>query len=600
MTGVEGKKKAPPPPPPPTTPPPPGLPPPPPPPLPEQSGAPTFQPPHHPPPPSSKPPPLPPPSMPPPDLMRRQSGFPPPPQQMMNGPSGGMPLPPRPPPEMMGMQSGNIHPPPPDMMRAHSSGIQAVPPGMNGGMGMPPAPAPYHQQYPQQYPPPQGLQHYPTVPPPIQMGPSHSHSQHAPLIPEAYIHPEQAPVHPPIERPPPHPHTQIPPTRKRPRSPSFVRPVSPPLPTEKEKARAIDTKDGTVTPVSPNVLKDKAQPFVSAIGEKNTSTSRNRQYGGVSRVTDYVLLDKLGEGTFGVVWKARKKTARDSDLVALKKVILHNENDGMPVTTLREIKMLRALSHVNVVGLNELAYIEGDEEKKTPGATYMVFPYMEHDLAGILQNKSINLTQGMIKSYARQLLEGVAYLHRNKILHRDMKSANLLINNAGVLKIADFGLARSIHSRSDRRRREYTGEVVTRWYRPPEVLILDRRYGTPVDMWGVGCVIAEMYHKVPIFQGHSDIDQLHKIFSWCGSPTESALPGWDVFAQKNGIKINFMQRRIVEEFRLNTYDGADLIDSILKLKPSERLTAEEALHHNWFWSTPLPLKPGDLPFVSRV
>lgn len=182
----------------------------------------------------------------------------------------------------------------------------------------------------------------------------------------------------------------------------------------------------------------------------------------------------------------------------------------MPITSLREIRILKALDHPAVVPVVDIAYENGDQSMLKLGKTFMVFPYMDHDLAGLLENQSVKLKEEHVKQYARQLLQGTAYLHKNGILHRDMKAANLLINNKGQLMIADFGLARSIESAD--KERGYTNCVVTRWYRPPELLLGQVKYHFPVDIWGVGCVIAEMFARSPIFPGSSDVDQAQRIF----------------------------------------------------------------------------------------
>src|SRR5271154_306854 len=219
------------------------------------------------------------------------------------------------------------------------------------------------------------------------------------------------------------------------------------------------------------------------------------RFQGCSRIQQYEFLRKLGEGTFGEVSKARSK--KSGEIVALKKILMHHEKDGFPITALREIKLLKQLDHINILKLEEMAIERPKDVKKKP-SMFMVTPYMDHDLSGLLENPAVQLTEPQIKCYMKQLLEGCAYLHENKILHRDMKAANLLINNRGILQIADFGLARPYDDDPPKAgqgggeaTREYTCLVVTRWYRPPELLLQLRRYTTAIDMWGVGCVFGE-------------------------------------------------------------------------------------------------------------
>lgn len=183
--------------------------------------------------------------------------------------------------------------------------------------------------------------------------------------------------------------------------------------------------------------------------------------------------------------------------MALKKILMHNEKDGFPITALREIKLLKLLSHPNVLSLEEMAveHHMKSADKRKRAIMYMVTPYMDHDLSGLLENPSVKLEESHIKCYMLQLLEGVRYLHDSHILHRDMKAANLLINNKGILQIADFGLARHYDEAvpvsgqgNGEARRDYTTLVVTRWYRPPELLLQLRRYTPAIDMWGIGSV----------------------------------------------------------------------------------------------------------------
>lgn len=206
-------------------------------------------------------------------------------------------------------------------------------------------------------------------------------------------------------------------------------------------------------------------------------------------------MGKLGEGTFGEVHRA--KSLKTGAVVALKKILMHNEKDGFPITALREIKLLKLLSHPNVLKLEEMAveHHSKSTDKRKRAIMYMVTPYMDHDLSGLLENPKVKLEECHIKCYLFQLLEGVRYLHDNHILHRDMKAANLLINNKGILQIADFGLARHYDEPvpvagrgSGVAMRDYTTLVVTRWYRPPELLLQLRKYTPAIDMWGVGSV----------------------------------------------------------------------------------------------------------------
>lgn len=344
-----------------------------------------------------------------------------------------------------------------------------------------------------------------------------------------------------------------------------------------------------------------------------------RKFVGCSSLDDYEISIKLGQGTFGEVLKGRQILTGTQ--VALKKVTIHDAKDGLPITALREIKLLKKLRHPSVVPVIDMAFRPSGERGKL-GDVYMVEPYMDHDLNGMLENPSIRLEHSQIKLYMKQLLEGTLYLHKNRILHRDMKAANLLIDNQGQLQIADFGLARPYRDPGQSwtgkgwtaGTHRYTNMVVTRWYRPPELLAGEKKYGPPIDMWGIGCILAEMITGRPLFKGTSEINQLELIAKLCGSPNETNFPGWSSLP---GVKdadptgrpdphpeipgqhaFGDYPRKVKDHFR-SVYDAgpgcADLIDKLLVLDPRKRLTAQQALEHEWFWTKPYPADPKSLP-----
>ncbi len=337
----------------------------------------------------------------------------------------------------------------------------------------------------------------------------------------------------------------------------------------------------------------------SKVPLERTDDGRLR-FHGCSRIQDYDFLGKLGEGTFGEVSKARSK--RTGAVVALKKILMHNEKDGFPITALREIKLLKQLDHINILKLEEMAVERSKDPKKKP-SMFMVTPYMDHDLSGLLENPSVHFTEPQIKCYMIQLLEGCRYLHENKILHRDMKAANLLINNQGILQIADFGLARPYDDEPPKAghgggeaTRDYTCLVVTRWYRPPELLLQLRRYTTAIDMWGVGCVFGEMFKGRPILAGNSDLNQAQQIFELVGSPNVENMPGWSDLPGCDGIKeFEFRRGNLPTVFREQGSLAISLLSELLKLDWKKRVNAIDALKHPYFHSPPLPARPGDLP-----
>lgn len=325
------------------------------------------------------------------------------------------------------------------------------------------------------------------------------------------------------------------------------------------------------------------------------------RFHGCSGIKNYEILSKLGEGTFGEVHKAQ--SLRTGRIVALKKILMHNEKDGFPITALREIKLLKMLSHPNILKLEEMAVERNKGEGRKKAIMYMVTPYMDHDLSGLLENPSVHFTEPQIKCYMLQLLKGLEHLHANKILHRDMKAANLLINNKGVLQIADFGLARPYDDPipqpgkgGGEATRDYTTLVVTRWYRPPELLLQLRRYTTAIDMWGVGCVFGEMFKGKPILAGNSDLNQAQMIFDLVGSPTEENMPGWSSLPGCEGIySFQYRPSTLAQAFREQGSSAISLLTELLKLDWRKRINAMDALHHPYFTNTPLPAHPSEIP-----
>ena len=247
----------------------------------------------------------------------------------------------------------------------------------------------------------------------------------------------------------------------------------------------------------------------------------------------------VGGGTFGVVFKASIKES--GQRVALKKFKpeLETQGQGFPICAIREIKILKAVTHVNIVKLfSIITYIPGvDDEKDEKGARslleethgfaagdiFMVFEYVDYDLSGLLKCRDVALTEMHVRSYTKQLLDGLNFLHTNKILHRDIKGPNILVTKDNVIKIADLGLARSCRSFLDQK---FTNEnsVVTLWYRSPELLLGTRQYGPEIDIWSVGCLFGEMKARNAIFKGTSEAEQLEKIYRLCGTPQGDTYP----------------------------------------------------------------------------
>eukprot|EP00996_Jenningsia_fusiforme_P001291 NODE_2182_length_1270_cov_106.416052_g1985_i0.p1 GENE.NODE_2182_length_1270_cov_106.416052_g1985_i0~~NODE_2182_length_1270_cov_106.416052_g1985_i0.p1 ORF type:complete len:311 (+),score=59.79 NODE_2182_length_1270_cov_106.416052_g1985_i0:93-1025(+) len=292
----------------------------------------------------------------------------------------------------------------------------------------------------------------------------------------------------------------------------------------------------------------------------------------------YFKVEKIGEGTYGVVYKAEDRQA--GDVVALKKIRLESdgrasESEGIPATALREISVLLTLEHPNVVELKDvLAH---------PKKLYLVFEFLDHDLKQFMKSYKEGLPVDLLKSFVAQTLEGVRFCHTHRILHRDLKPQNLLIKN-GVLKLADFGLARAVHLPLH----TYTHEVVTLWYRPPEILLGTKRYSPGVDMWGVACIFAEMATNRPLFAGDSELDQLYKIFQLLGTPDETTWPG---VTRLMDFSVSFPQwRRQPFASKLPTMDASahDLLSQMFVYNPADRATAMAALAHPYLRDANLP------------
>jgi|Transcript_10653 cyclin-dependent kinase len=281
----------------------------------------------------------------------------------------------------------------------------------------------------------------------------------------------------------------------------------------------------------------------------------------------YQKIEKIGEGTYGVVYKARNRLS--GELVALKKIRLEAEDEGIPSTAIREISILKELQHPNIVRLHDVIHTE---KKLT-----LVFEYLDQDLKKFLDS-SDGLDAFTIKSSLFQLLRGVAFCHDRRVLHRDLKPQNLLINKDGELKLADFGLARAFGIPV----RSYTHEVVTLWYRAPDVLMGSRKYSTPVDLWSVGCIFGEMASSRPLFPGTSDHDQLMRIFKVLGTPNEET---WPTMADLPEYKGDFPVYDCVSLASVAPKlcaDGLDLLTQMLRYEPSQRISAKAAMSHPYF------------------
>ncbi|RMZ91534.1 hypothetical protein DV736_g1256, partial [Chaetothyriales sp. CBS 134916] len=305
---------------------------------------------------------------------------------------------------------------------------------------------------------------------------------------------------------------------------------------------------------------------------------------------NYQKIEKIGEGTYGVVYKA-KDLANNGRIVALKKIRLEAEDEGVPSTAIREISLLKEMNDPNIVRLLNIVHADGHK-------LYLVCEFLDLDLkkymealpvsdggrgkalpeGSALDMSRLGLGKDMVKKFMAQLVEGVRYCHSHRVLHRDLKPQNLLIDRDGNLKLADFGLARAFGVPL----RTYTHEVVTLWYRAPEILLGGRQYSTGVDMWSVGAIFAEMCTRKPLFPGDSEIDEIFKIFKLLGTPDENSWPGVTSFPD---FKTSFPKWRREPTSKLVPnleQAGLDLLDAMLEYDPAHRISAKAACNHPYF------------------
>ncbi|KAJ3138464.1 Cyclin-dependent kinase 20 [Physocladia obscura] len=302
----------------------------------------------------------------------------------------------------------------------------------------------------------------------------------------------------------------------------------------------------------------------------------------------YKIITKIGEGAHGVVLRA--KCIETGNTVALKKVPLRRIEDGIPNTILREIKALQTIVHQNVVKLLEFF---------PSGAGFvLVFEFMLSDLAEVLRNASHPLTEAQVKAYMMMILQGVAYCHELNIMHRDLKPANLLISSTGILKLADFGLAR-VHNSSENGR-PYSHQVATRWYRSPELLYGARKYDIGVDLWAIGCIFGELLNHSPLFPGQNDIDQLYCVLSILGTPSPQEWLELESLPDYNKIQFPHCEPIAFDKICPDASTGAvTLLKKFLVYPSKKRICASKALLDTYFFCKPLPAHHLELPIPKR-
>lgn len=301
-------------------------------------------------------------------------------------------------------------------------------------------------------------------------------------------------------------------------------------------------------------------------------------------LVDYEIVTQCGSGTYGSVYRAIHKVSRK--VVALKKVIKFPVEDGFPV----ECKYLEQLvTSKNIINLLEFFYTND-------GQLVLVFEYMETDLWKLISGPNANVPLLQTKCIMKQLFEGLCQCHDAGIMHRDVKPSNLLINSNGILKLADFGLTTTFVKPP-----YLSNNVVSLYYRPPELLLGSHSYGPEIDMWSAGCILVELLTNNYLFAGTNETEQLDLIFRVFGTPDEhvwpgvSQLPGWGLVESGKQHPL----RDLEDNYKFLESNVLDLASRLLNLDPAKRITSFEALNHPWFSASPLPCAPSSLPSLWK-
>ncbi len=300
----------------------------------------------------------------------------------------------------------------------------------------------------------------------------------------------------------------------------------------------------------------------------------------------YLRLEKLGEGTYATVYKGKNRLT--GEIIALKSINLDSE-EGAPSTAIREISLMKELKHENIVRLTDVIHTEK--------ILTLVFEYMDQDLKKFMdtQGKEGALDPLICKRFMFQLLRGIAFCHENRVLHRDLKPQNLLINSKLELKLADFGLARAFGIPVN----TFSNEVVTLWYRAPDVLLGSRNYSTSIDIWSAGCIMAEMFSGKPLFPGKANDDQLLKIFKVFGTPTEQTWPRVSEYPEYKSNFPMYPPTNLAQKLPVIDPLGIDLLSRMLQYQPNQRISAKDALNHHWFADIVAMLPPDSAAMMHQ-
>ena len=310
------------------------------------------------------------------------------------------------------------------------------------------------------------------------------------------------------------------------------------------------------------------------------------EYFDLSRLEDqYSNFIKIGQGAFGKVYKAVSK--KSNDLVAIKSIPLRPEERSVQLI-FREVNTLKILNHVNVVRLIDVCQSQSDSEEYKYN---LVLEFCQYDLFDLLHNRDINFPLGAIKSAMRQILGGLRAMHSYGIVHRDLKPENILVTSVGILKLTDFGLARSfknIKRKEEVKTRCFSPFVGTQWYMSPEVLLGEQNYGTEVDLWAAGLIMVEFFTRKQLFRGESECHQLNLISEICGFIDPFDIPNVALLFHGYGISFPVCSRKVWEHLAPAVKDvyALELIDELLIIDPKRRTKATKAYHHEFFYKKP--------------
>ena len=322
----------------------------------------------------------------------------------------------------------------------------------------------------------------------------------------------------------------------------------------------------------------------------------NPRVQGCNSLSNYEILERVHEGTYGEVYKARDVNSGERKAVKRIKKETNFGPNGISVVFLREISILRSLNHPNIVKIEEIVTSETSQET----SIYIIMEYIPHEMRYLNKHLGISFSIPQVKCIMYQLLNGVAELHKRYIFHRDLKTSNILYDNKGRIKICDFGLARHYHEEQIK----YSGNVVTLWYRSPELLFGTTKYSSEIDIWSLGIIFAEIILNDVPFKADNEILMLDKIIKALGTPDKLSWPDFDRIIREKNF---FLQPRKSNNVLFNqlkskgvSREGIDLLKKLLCYNPKLRISAEEAKKHCWFTQEPLPCRLEDMPTFKEV